>query len=92
MTEFARTPIAAFTAGQTLPVLDGRPWMAWSPFTPPFNMTGQPAASIPCGLTSAGLPVGLQIVGRLEDDAGVLAASAAFEAARPFRDVPAGYA
>jgi len=56
-------------------------WLAWSEFLYPFNMSGQPAASIPCGFTRAGLPVGLQIVGRRFDDLGVLQASAAFEAA-----------
>ena len=57
-----------------------------SPFAFPFNMTGQPAASIPAGWTEDGLPVGLQIVGRHLDDPLVLRASAAFEAARPWRD------
>src|SRR5438105_1791456 len=64
----------------------GRPvpeW-AWSPFTYPFNLTGQPAASVPCGFTKGGLPIGLQVVGRRFDDATVLRASAAFEAARPW--------
>ena len=51
----------------------------------PFNMTGEPAASVPCGFTRDGLPIGLQIVGRRFDDATVLRASAAFEAARPWR-------
>ncbi|MGR3378960.1 amidase [Salipiger abyssi] len=50
----------------------------------PFNHTGQPAASVPCGWTSEGLPVGLQIAGRHLDDPLVMAASAAFEAARPW--------
>lgn len=58
-------------------------WLAWSEFLYPFNMSGNPAASIPCGFTAAGLPVGLQIVGRRFDDLGVLQASAAFEAANP---------
>jgi aspartyl-tRNA(Asn)/glutamyl-tRNA(Gln) amidotransferase subunit A len=58
---------------------------AWIPFTYPFNMTGQPAASVPCGFTRDGLPVGLQIVGRRYDDVGVLRAAAAFERARPWR-------
>jgi aspartyl-tRNA(Asn)/glutamyl-tRNA(Gln) amidotransferase subunit A len=57
-----------------------------SPFTYPFNWTGQPAASVPAGFTSSGLPVGLQIVGRHLDDATVLRAAAAFEAARPWQD------
>ena len=52
----------------------------------PFNLTGQPAASVPAGFTAAGLPVGLQIVGRRHADRTVLAASAAFEAAAPWAD------
>jgi aspartyl-tRNA(Asn)/glutamyl-tRNA(Gln) amidotransferase subunit A len=55
-----------------------------SPFTYPFNLTQQPAASIPAGLTASGLPVGLQIVGAKFADATVLRAARAFEAARPF--------
>jgi aspartyl-tRNA(Asn)/glutamyl-tRNA(Gln) amidotransferase subunit A len=47
-------------------------------------MTGQPAASVPCGFTKRGLPIGLQIVGRRFDDVTVLRASAAFEVARPW--------
>jgi aspartyl-tRNA(Asn)/glutamyl-tRNA(Gln) amidotransferase subunit A len=54
-----------------------------SPFTYPFNLTQQPAASVPAGLTSAGLPVGLQIVGAKFADATVLRAARAFETARP---------
>jgi aspartyl-tRNA(Asn)/glutamyl-tRNA(Gln) amidotransferase subunit A len=60
------------------------PEWAWTPFTYPFNMTGQPAASVPCGFTQDGLPIGLQIVGRPYADVTVLRASAAFEAARPW--------
>jgi aspartyl-tRNA(Asn)/glutamyl-tRNA(Gln) amidotransferase subunit A len=55
-------------------------------FTFPINLTGQPAASVPAGWTDDGLPVGLQIVGRHLGDATVLRASAAYEAARPWRD------
>lgn len=47
-------------------------WARWTPFTYPFNLTGQPAASMPCGRTSAGLPVGLQVVGARHADADVL--------------------
>jgi len=55
-------------------------------FTYPFNLTGQPAGSVPCGWTEDGLPVGLQIVGRRFEDATVLRAAAAFEEARPWAD------
>jgi aspartyl-tRNA(Asn)/glutamyl-tRNA(Gln) amidotransferase subunit A len=58
--------------------------LGWMAFTYPFNLTGQPAASIPAGFTRDGLPVGLQIVGRRHADRAVLAASAAFEAACPW--------
>lgn len=60
--------------------------LGWMPFCFPFNLTGQPAATVPVGFTSAGLPVGLQIVGRRHADHTVLAASAAFEAAQPWAD------
>lgn len=59
-------------------------WLCWAEFSYPFNIAHNPAISIPCGTTAAGLPVGLQIVGRRLDDTGVLAAAAAFEAARPW--------
>ncbi|WP_287787529.1 amidase [Acidiphilium sp.] len=67
-------------------VIDGRMVRsnAWLCFTFPANLTGQPAASVPAGLTAAGLPVGLQIMGRHLDDRTVLRASAAFEHARPW--------
>ncbi len=59
-------------------------WIDWASFSYPFNFTGQPAATVPAGFTEAGLPVGLQIVGRRFDDVTVLQASAAFEQARPW--------
>jgi aspartyl-tRNA(Asn)/glutamyl-tRNA(Gln) amidotransferase subunit A len=76
--------IAAFEAGKEVAdrMLQGR-WTDWTPFTFPFNLTQQPAASIPCGLTKAGLPVGLHIVGPRYADALVLRAARAFETARP---------
>jgi aspartyl-tRNA(Asn)/glutamyl-tRNA(Gln) amidotransferase subunit A len=58
----------------------------WLCFTFPINMTGQPAATVPAGWTDDGLPVGLQLIGRHLDDPTVLAASAAYEAARPWKD------
>ncbi|MBI1737542.1 MAG: amidase [Candidatus Rokubacteria bacterium] len=60
--------------------------LGWMPFTYPFNLTGQPAASVPAGMTEDGAPVGLQIVGQRLADRTVLAASAAFEAFRPWVD------
>ena len=60
-------------------------WLIWAEFSYPFNLAGNPAASIPCGFTADGLPVGLQIVGQRFDDLGVLQASAAFEAVRPWQ-------
>ncbi len=54
-------------------------------FLYPFNLTGQPAASVPCGFTSEGMPVGLQIVGRRFEESNVLRAAAAFEKAYPWR-------
>lgn len=79
-------PIAAFEAGREVPPGSPSPrWMSWTPFTYPFNMTQQPAASLPCGLTSGGLPVGLQVVGARHADALVMAACAAYEKARPWQ-------
>lgn len=76
-------PIAAFAAGQDLSAPGQRTWMDWSPFTYPFNMTGQPAASIPCGFTADGLPVGLHIVGPMYGEAVVLRIARAYERAMP---------
>ena len=81
-------PMTAFEVGldrppETPETLSG---LSWTPFTYIFNVTGQPAASVPCGLDSAGLPVGLQIVGHWRDDVTVLRAAAAYEEARPWAD------
>jgi aspartyl-tRNA(Asn)/glutamyl-tRNA(Gln) amidotransferase subunit A len=78
--------IPAFDAGKEVAdrMLQSR-WTDWTPFTFPFNLTQQPAASIPCGVTAAGLPVGLQLVGPKYADALVLRAARAFEMARPIR-------
>ena len=82
-------PIPALPVGQDLndPATE-RHWIDWSPFSYPFNMTRQPAASIPCGLTRTGLPIGLQIVGPLYADARVLRAARAFETTQPERRPP----
>jgi aspartyl-tRNA(Asn)/glutamyl-tRNA(Gln) amidotransferase subunit A len=52
----------------------------WFPWTMPFNMTGHPAISLPCGFGRDGLPIGLQLVGRFRRDAELLRVSALFEA------------
>ena len=77
-------PVPAFDAGKEFPGAGGkRRWTDWTPFSYPFNLTQQPAASIPCGLTKAGLPAGLHIVGPKYGDAQVLRAARAFEEVRP---------
>jgi aspartyl-tRNA(Asn)/glutamyl-tRNA(Gln) amidotransferase subunit A len=76
-------PIAPFAVGREVP--DGRPdphWPGWTPFTYPFNLTQQPAISVPCGLTADGLPIGLQIVGPRHGELLVLRAAHAFEERR----------
>jgi aspartyl-tRNA(Asn)/glutamyl-tRNA(Gln) amidotransferase subunit A len=79
-------PIPAFEAGLEVPRGSGMErWPDWTPFSYPFNLTRQPAASVPCGLTSEGLPAGLQIVGPSYADALVLRAARAFEEAEPFK-------
>ncbi len=75
------TAIAAFAAGHEVPPGSGLGrWTEWAGFSYPVNLSQQPACSIPCGLTSDGRPVGLQIIGPRGDDARVLAAAAAYAA------------
>lgn len=75
-------PITAFPTGMDAPPgWPSRDWTSWTPYTYPFNMTQQPALSVPCGLTSAGLPAGLQIVGPRHGDRTVLRAGRAYEQA-----------
>ena len=75
-------PIAAFAAELPSPTNDPLRPLDHIAFTVPFNMSEQPAASIHCGFTLAGLPLGLQIAGRRFDDLGVLQLSRAFEILR----------
>ena len=80
-------PVPPFAAGlERSPDSSAGSRLAWAAFTYPFNLTGQPAATVPCGFTRDGLPVGLQIVGRRLQDATVLRAAAAYEAAAPWAD------
>ena len=79
--------VPAFQVGQFPRVIDGQsvdPRLGYMPYTPVFNLTGQPAASVPCGFTEDGMPIGLHIVGRRGEEKTVLRASAAFEEARPW--------
>ena len=75
-------PIPAFARGQDAP--EGWPstlWTSWTPYTYPFNMTQQPALSLPCGLTAGRRPIGLQVVGPRHADALVLRAGRTYERA-----------
>ncbi len=54
-------------------------WTEWSPFTYPFNMTGQPVASVPCGFDRDGLPIGMQLIAPWFRDDLVLAVSHAYQ-------------
>ncbi len=80
-------PCAAFDVGHdTPPGLEARNIVSWVYYTYPFNLTGQPAASIPAGFTDAGLPVGLQMVAGINREVDILRAAAAFEEAAPWAD------
>lgn len=78
-------PIPPFEAGRDVPADWTKPggWPSWTPFSYPFNITQQPAVSVPCGFTSSRLPIGLQIVGPRGADATVLQAARAYEASHP---------
>jgi Asp-tRNA(Asn)/Glu-tRNA(Gln) amidotransferase A subunit family amidase len=80
-------PVPAFEAGVDVPPqLPDRNVVSWVYYTYPFNLTGNPAASVPCGSTAEGLPVGLQVVAGTNREADVLRLSAAFELARSWAD------
>ena len=81
------------TPAVAVPAFDARPagqavmtpeaMLGWTPFSYPFNLSQQPACTIPCGLTRDGLPIGLQLVGPMFGDALVLRAARAYESVRP---------
>jgi aspartyl-tRNA(Asn)/glutamyl-tRNA(Gln) amidotransferase subunit A len=81
------TPTVAVPAFDARPAghtpFDPASMLGWTPFSYPFNLTQQPACTIPCGLTSQGLPIGLQFVGPMFGDALVLRAARAYESVRP---------
>ena len=81
--------VAPFSVGLLSPKgYDPEDWLSWAPFAYPFNMTGQPAMSVPCGLTSDGLPIGLQLVATHHAEKLLLRAAYAFEQANP---TPVGF-
>jgi len=88
------SPMPAFDAELPSPTNDPLRPLEHIGFTVPFNMSEQPAASINCGYTAAGLPIGLQIAGKRFDDLGVLQVARAFELIRapqrPWPEPPAG--
>jgi aspartyl-tRNA(Asn)/glutamyl-tRNA(Gln) amidotransferase subunit A len=82
--------VPAFPIGEYPSTIGGASVSAdwgFNPFNLIFNLTGQPAASIPCGFSTDGMPIGLHIIGRMGEEATVLAASAAFEQVRPWSEV-----
>lgn len=80
-------PITGLPAGQEVPSgWPHRRWMSWTPFTYPFNLSGHPAASVPCGFSSLGLPIGLHIVGARNADWLVCSLARAYQQARPLLD------
>ena len=81
------TPAVAVPAFEARPAghtpLDPEVMLGWTPFSYPFNLTQQPACTVPCSLTGDGLPIGVQLVGPMFGDALVLRAARAFETVRP---------
>jgi aspartyl-tRNA(Asn)/glutamyl-tRNA(Gln) amidotransferase subunit A len=81
------TPTVAVPAFEARPAghaeMTPAAFLGWTPFSYPFNLTQQPACTVPCGLTAAGLPIGLQFVGPMFADALVLRAARAYETLRP---------
>ncbi|MEY2781921.1 MAG: Acylamidase [Pseudomonadota bacterium] len=81
------------TPSVAVPAFDAKPaghtpmspevMLGWTPYSYPFNLTQQPAITVPCGLTRSGLPIGIQFVGRMFDDAMVLRVAKAFESVVP---------
>jgi aspartyl-tRNA(Asn)/glutamyl-tRNA(Gln) amidotransferase subunit A len=86
------TPTVAIPAFEARPAgqmaMTPEAMLGWTPFSYPFNLTQQPACTIPCGLTSSGLPIGLQFVGPMFGDALVLRAARAYEQLRPIARPP----
>ena len=100
MRQFMQRYDLLVTPSVAVPAFEARPaghtpfdpvvMLGWTPFSYPFNLTQQPACTIPCGLTSAGLPIGVQFVGPMFGDSLVLRAARAYEAVRPLTRPPLG--
>lgn len=77
-------PVSAVAAGCNVPKgYEDRNIVSWAYYTYPFNLTGQPAASLPCGTDDLGMPIGVQLVGGLNDEMTVFRVAAALEAQNP---------
>ena len=95
MRQFHRRYDLLLTPGVSVPAFEARApdqweltldkFLGWTPFSYPFNLTQQPAAVVPCGLTRSGLPISLQIVGPMHGDALVLRAAHAYESTREWK-------
>jgi aspartyl-tRNA(Asn)/glutamyl-tRNA(Gln) amidotransferase subunit A len=102
MRQFMQRYDLLLTPAVSIPAFDAKPaghspmepnaMLGWTPFSYPFNLTQQPACSIPCGLTQAGLPMGLQLVGPMFGDALVLRAARAYETVNPIPRPALGWA
>jgi aspartyl-tRNA(Asn)/glutamyl-tRNA(Gln) amidotransferase subunit A len=94
--DLVATPSVAVPAFEAKPAghtpLDPQVMLGWTPFSYPFNLTQQPACTVPCGLTSDGLPIGLQLVGPMFADGLVLRAARAYERVRPVPRPPLRWA
>lgn len=98
MRQFMQRYDLIVTPSTAVPAFEARPagsvpmtpeaMLGWTPFSYPFNLTQQPACTVPCGMTSDGLPVGIQFVGPMFGDELVLRAAAAYEAIRPIPRPP----
>jgi len=86
--ELGKSSMIEKETGKTGVIVNGKNMTpsGWLPFTYPFNMSGHPAASIPCDWSSDGLPIGMQIVGKRFDELTVLQVSKAFEELAPWQD------
>lgn len=80
-------PVPAYAVGRDVPEGYRSEDWDWCPYTYPWNMTGQPAASVPIGFTAAGLPVGVQIIGRMGGEADILRAARAIELRSPLHRI-----